>query len=282
MIPKIIHHIAPSDKTKWHPLWKPCRDSWLSKFPDYQFKLWNDHEDLDNLIETHYPQYWETFQQFPAHIMKIDFARFCILHKYGGIYADMDVFCYHRFDRNLRSGVYIVQAPYGDIPIENALMISSAGHTFFETCMEMAVASFNRLKETTKITLPFDQQSNREFILNVAGPKLVFEAIKEYGYKRITPLPGELFNNHGMAYHPKIITRHLLTGIWGKEGFDHLRECKIRDKNVLPMEKYTADVYFNDVKKYAYMEGVTIDNFDFYTDYTNGQFFKATNIWDQP
>jgi hypothetical protein len=280
MIPKIIHHIAPKTQDSWHPLWKPCRDSWLTQFPDHKFILWNDEEDIDNLVKDHYPEYWETYQEFPTHIMKIDFARLCLLHKHGGIYTDMDVFCYHNFSKGLTSGVYIMQAPYGDIPIENALMVASPGHSFFETCMKMAVESYNVLKETTKITLPFNAQTNREFVLNVAGPKLVFEAIKKYGYKRITPLPGELFNNHGMAYHPKIITRHLLTGVWGKDGVAHIRECKVADRNVLPMETYMAELYFEDVKKYAYMNAVNINNFDFYTDYTNGQFFKASDIWD--
>jgi hypothetical protein len=28
-IPKIIHHIAPKDKSRWHDTWEPCLQSWL-------------------------------------------------------------------------------------------------------------------------------------------------------------------------------------------------------------------------------------------------------------
>jgi len=281
MIRKMIHHIAPADKSLWHPLWEPCRNSWIERFPDYTHKLWNDQQDIDGIVQTFYPQYWKTYQSFPAHIMKIDFARFCLLHQYGGIYADMDVFCYQNFSEAIEntSGVYIVEAPYGDIPIENALMIASEKHEFFTLCMRMAFDTYNQFKKSHKITQPWDKPENREFVLNVAGPKLVFEAIKQYGVDKLFILSGELFNNHGMAYHPNFITRHLLTGIWGREAVQHLVKSKKLEPNVIPTTDYMAKVYFDDVKKYADMEGVTLENFDFFKDYTNGQFVKTSNIW---
>ena len=30
--------------------------------------------------------------------MKIDILRYCILHKYGGLYADIDYKCFNNFD----------------------------------------------------------------------------------------------------------------------------------------------------------------------------------------
>lgn len=281
MIPKIIHHIAPADESKWHPLWKACRQSWLDRFPDFEHKLWNDLDDIDNLVESQYPQYWKTYRNFPAHIMKIDFARFCILHSYGGIYADMDVFCYHNFFQSLVPGAYVLQAPYGDIPIENALMIASKNHPFFELCMSMAMESYNNYRLTHKISMPFDRKENREFVLNVAGPKLVHEAMLKYGPHRLLILSGELFNNHGMAYHPRIATRHLLTGIWGREGLQHIVKCKKLEPRQMSTTDYMAKLYFDDVRKYADMNNVTLENFDFYTDYTGGDFYKVSTIWNE-
>lgn len=32
VIPKIIHQLAPTDITKWHPLWSHCQNSWKNIF----------------------------------------------------------------------------------------------------------------------------------------------------------------------------------------------------------------------------------------------------------
>ena len=93
MIPRIIHHIAPVNTAAWHPFWAHCRQSWIDAFPNHDHVLWNDSEDLDRIVRDHYPRYWNLYQSFPVHIMRIDFARLCILHRYGGIYADMDYYC---------------------------------------------------------------------------------------------------------------------------------------------------------------------------------------------
>jgi len=97
IIPKIIHHIAPLNQLQWNPIWHKCRNSWIENFPEYQIKLWNDNTDLNDLIETYYPQFAKNYHEFPFKIMKINFARFALLHHYGGIYADMDIFCYKNF-----------------------------------------------------------------------------------------------------------------------------------------------------------------------------------------
>lgn len=273
MIPKIIHHIAPKDKGKWHPLWKPCYDSWLDKFKGFEFKLWNDKEDIDDLVMSHYPEFWNLYKSFPYHIMRIDFARFCFLHLYGGIYADMDVYCYHNFHNYLNGGVYLLEAPWGDVPIENALMVSDKGNEFFRLCMEKSQQSYGKVKD--KLGVNFIDPINRKVILNTAGPGIPHQVALEYKGK-LGILSGELYNNHGMAYHPKLITRHVLTGMWGEEAFDNL---KLEFKQMKRGKKHSfrdfmKEVYINEVKKYAYMDNVTFENFDFYKDYTNGEYLK--------
>ena len=65
-IPKIIHHIAPQDSSRWHPLWARCRQSWLDQFAGFEFRLWNDADDIDELVRSEYPQYWQLYQDFQA------------------------------------------------------------------------------------------------------------------------------------------------------------------------------------------------------------------------
>ena len=128
----IIHHIAPENKSSWHPLWIKCYESWKKVFGNkFEFKLWNDKEDIDRLVKNKYNKFYDIYRSFPAHIMKIDFARLCILHSYGGIYSDMDVFCYKDFtaiqdeiitvrycccllSRGISTGVWFCQAESSD------------------------------------------------------------------------------------------------------------------------------------------------------------------------
>ena len=274
----IIHFIAPKEKSEWHFLWHKCHNSWKNVFFNFEFKLWNDKEDIDRLVKTNYSKYYDIYKSFPVHIMKIDFARLCILHNYGGIYTDMDVFCYNNFMDYLNGKVeeYLLEAPYGDIPIENALMISlNKNSKFFEFCIKESVDSYLKLSKTMKITYPWDNKTNRELILNTAGPKLIYNSAVKYGIEKIGILNGKLFNNHGMSYDKSFYTKHILTGVWGKEAINHLKkQFKTNNEKCKTFSDFKNHVYMKDVKRYANMSNVTINTFDFYTDYTNGKYLK--------
>lgn len=261
-IPKIIHHIAPVDQSKWHPIWQRCYPSWKKHFPDFEYKMWTDEHDIDGLVKEHFPEYWPIYQQFPLHIMKIDFARFCILYKYGGIYTDMDIFCYQNFYDELNNDVHLLPAPYGkqstngDNLIENALMISPAGHEFFRRCMDESIRVFT--SQIRKIDIKFPLNTFQQLLVcNLAGPVLVSNVYSQFnsGVKILDPVT---YNNHGLSYDHSFKTKHLLTGIWGKESID----------------LKSNDDYLREVSQYVNMGGITLDTFDFYKDYTNGRYLK--------
>tara|TARA_A100000171_G_C2068558_1_gene113559 strand:+ start:106 stop:729 length:624 start_codon:yes stop_codon:yes gene_type:complete len=56
---------------------------------NYDYVLWNK-DMCDNLVKS-YPEYQELYNNVRYKIMKVDIVRFLILHKYGGIYIDMDI-----------------------------------------------------------------------------------------------------------------------------------------------------------------------------------------------
>ena len=52
-----------------------------------------DADQCDALIMQFYPHFLPTYRDFRfAHVMRTDFVRFAILHRYGGMYSDLDVF----------------------------------------------------------------------------------------------------------------------------------------------------------------------------------------------
>lgn len=260
-IPKIIHQTGPSDTSKWHPLWFRCQQSWKKQFADFEYQFWND-EDIDNLIKEHYPQYWDMYSNFPAHIMKIDFARFAIMHHHGGIYADLDYYCYQNFYDELTDSAYVVENPFGNDPIENSLMCSAKGAEFFVKCMDLSLERYEYTKATNPEMLEnvgviskdkkFGLVLRPYIVFFVTGTQLISSAYRKYTELAST-LPGILYNNNDISYDPSYRAKHVHTGLWGQENIEIVDELQA---------------------SYEHLRNIPIDQFDFYHDYSNGKYMK--------
>ena len=79
---KLITHGIPKKHV-------PYVRSWEEYHPDALHVLWTD-EDNDELIRLYYPHYYRTYKTFVLVIQQCDFARLLYLHRYGGVYADLD------------------------------------------------------------------------------------------------------------------------------------------------------------------------------------------------
>lgn len=269
MIPKIINQTAPADKTKWHPLWHRCQQSWQEQFPDFEYRLWTDN-DIDNLIRDHYPQYWEMYQQFPVHIMKIDFVRFAIMHHTGGIYADMDYYCYQNFYDELTSPVYLVENPYGNDPIENSLMCSEPGHDFWIHCMDMTQQRFDYVKshkpdllENMKVISAdrnYGLKLRPYLVFYIAGTNLIASAYRaKMNDPDVDTLSALYYNNCDISYDPLYRARHIHTGLWGEEN-QQLTELL--------------------TKEYRALRNIPVESYDFYRDYSNGKYLRDSYTLD--
>lgn len=237
MIPKIIHHTAPSDKNRWSQIWYECKKSWEGNFPGFNFMLWND-EDNRSLVKNDYPSFLELYDSFPHHIMRVDFIRFCILHKYGGIYSDMDIYCYKNFYDHLVEDVYIIESwPQWGETVQNSLMISSPNNDFWIECMEKSKEFYNSNIEIFKSCEELTYLKMVELCHKTGGPKLISSVVDSYT-EEVYILPKELFNPiveyqfNWLILNPElksktvdyyndinsnentVYTRHYLTGTW--------------------------------------------------------------------
>jgi mannosyltransferase OCH1-like enzyme len=267
-ISKIIHHIAPANKSQWHPIWDKCYPTWQKHFPEFEHKMWNDENDIDDFVRETYPQYWQLYCDFPVHIMRIDFVRFCLLHHFGGIYSDMDMFCYKNFYDELDTPLHIVEAPYGEEFLESSLMISEPNCEFWIDCMELSKKQFYNQVQKRNIKIPFNNDYATQYIIQSAtGPNLICRVWRKWAKtNKIKTLPGVLYNNHGMSYHLEYRTKHMMTGMWGKESVKFIEE----NADTNDLKKALGNGYINEMKNYVQLNNVTIDTFDFYHDYTNG------------
>lgn len=177
-IPKIIHQIAPKNESNWHELWKTCQDTWKLKFPEYEYKLWSDEEDIENLIKTDFPFFYDIFMSYPHKIQRIDMARYFILIKYGGIYVDMDFYCYKNFYDFLdKSKINIPYSPWNNVEIlQNSLMASPQNNLFLLHVIDEAI----RRKSISSISIS-------------SGPKLISD-VYERNTNLLNALKKELYN----------------------------------------------------------------------------------------
>jgi len=65
----------------------------LSKYnPNTEIMMW-DEPKLDLLVKNFYPELLDFWNGLPHTLYKVDFGRYIVLKKYGGMYVDLDMEC---------------------------------------------------------------------------------------------------------------------------------------------------------------------------------------------
>ena len=121
---KIIHQIWFSTgiqskiaSSKTLNLLKKFRDSWLNFNPNWYYKLWNQKESRD-FIKKFYPEHLQLYDGYKFAIQKCDAVRYFLLHRYGGLYIDMDYVCCKSWDDvriQYDKDIYLVKKPSGSV-----------------------------------------------------------------------------------------------------------------------------------------------------------------------
>jgi mannosyltransferase OCH1-like enzyme len=73
-----------------HPLLQMKIDSFKRMNPEYRYHFYND-DDIDNFVNEHFKgEIAECYNKLNIIVAKVDFWRYLVLYKYGGVYLDMD------------------------------------------------------------------------------------------------------------------------------------------------------------------------------------------------
>lgn len=86
-----------SDLITFPDKYKRNIDTYKKYNPDYVIKIWNFKE-IDRIIKKYLPEFYQLFITLTPWISKCDFARFCVVYIYGGIYSDLDFYCSKHLD----------------------------------------------------------------------------------------------------------------------------------------------------------------------------------------
>ncbi len=244
--------MGPQDLSRWSTIWFKCQDSVKSQFLDFKYEFWN-HERTSEFVKEQFPQYYDNWTNISLDIIKIDIVRMMILYKYGGIYLDLDVYCYKNFYNELCDDICLVgtfaERSYRD-NCENFLMAGIPGHEFWLKSVELA---FSRYKEFTPKDLSIGDgipflNINSDAVNYISGNINVTDLyMRMKNSFQIHLLPYEYYNPNYLSYDECFRTKHMSTLVWGKEYIDNTSDIDLDYKNFkfIPTDLCDFDFYKN-------------------------------------
>jgi mannosyltransferase OCH1-like enzyme len=130
-IPRIIHQIWLGSEVpeKYHCL----QESFKQFHPDWEYCLWTD--EMINTLQLINKDVYDSSTNYGE---KSDIARYEILYRFGGVYADMDVKCLASFDEfhhyvDFYAGISPLHA---EVVAENCIVGSCPGNPILALCIE--------------------------------------------------------------------------------------------------------------------------------------------------
>jgi mannosyltransferase OCH1-like enzyme len=174
----IIHQIwfnfsSSTGSTSVPDKYRALTESWVINNPKWTHIVWNDVMG-DWLVFKHYPDFWDTYANYKYPIQRVDAVRLCILHRYGGVYADMDTKCQGSVDLVLKGLTKNVAFARGKTPSKlkntpsNYMMYSKPGEDFWLYAIEGAKKYGNGSR-----LLPYHMN-----IFNASGPMRIYKTMK--------------------------------------------------------------------------------------------------------
>ena len=145
-IPKIVHQTYKTESVP--PNWASTPPAWKTVHPGWQYEFWTDARNRQ-LIADYYPEFLEMYDSYPYGIQRSDAARYFILHKYGGVYADLDIQPRRPVGEILGDAELVLpQTP--NFGLTNAFMASVPGSPFFRHVIDQLPSHANKWYQVTR------------------------------------------------------------------------------------------------------------------------------------
>lgn len=111
--PRLLHQVFlnyTALPVEWEYVSAVCE----GRNPTLQYLYW-DQETVEALIATDYPWFLDTYRTYRYPVQRADAARYFILHRYGGVYVDLDTRC----RRSFFSLIHEILERSGDISVRS-------------------------------------------------------------------------------------------------------------------------------------------------------------------
>lgn len=195
-------------------------DKWTSKGFNH---LFYNNEMCDSFMKENFDErVYNAYCMLPLSVMKADLWRYCVLYKYGGIYADLDTICLYDPHIFLSDGLLTI-VPENSTHLCQWVFSAPKESPILKSIIELSV---ERIYETPK---PIKGEHIVHFL---TGPGLFTDAIEKYLFENNYPLfkndrtkywnyPYNIIRVFNYKNFHKNIVKHLFTGSkfggWTKE-----------------------------------------------------------------
>jgi mannosyltransferase OCH1-like enzyme len=186
-IPKNIFQTF--EHTDFNPHFQKLIDDWKIENPDYNYLIY-DKNQREEFIKDNFPsEVWEAYTRIKPGAFKSDLWRYCILHKYGGFYMDIDTVCLGQLDMFISDDIDFVAAidlNLGDLEfhnVANAFIGCTPEHPVIAQCIQ------NVITIVDAEALPYN-------IMNFCGPGCLGMIINKYLGRREKESMVDFQGNH--------------------------------------------------------------------------------------
>ena len=209
----------PSPQAAWH-----ARCQRILSVHGWRIVVWDDVH-LRKLVEQHYALFLPMYDQYKANIMRVDAARLFLLHRFGGLYMDLDFVCVRApvpFPTGQVTLVANSRFQSSEEYVSNAWMAAPPGHPF----MWRAI---NSLKRTAASSHP----------LRATGP--IFLTGVYHGWNRDHDFNNLKHLRRSHAVGPYNSTIHMETVNLGSHSGVQRQHLMMRRSGVFPCGKHARE-----------------------------------------
>lgn len=170
IIHQIFFDIGKGKSIKAFPNWEKNVAVNKKLNPTFRHILWTD-KTAQTFINKHYPQYKPMINSFPHKFYLIDFFRYLVLAKMGGVYIDLDVRCKKAIPKDATT---IIGSSYTRVNINNNVIRLPPDEA--QGLLDFSVSEYKRIKDKGL----FKGKPGRHF-LNSISMKMFERFVKKKG-----------------------------------------------------------------------------------------------------
>lgn len=177
-IPRILHQIYFGGESAAPPSYRRWAETWRANHPEWDHQFW-DAQRCRGLVEEHYRWFLPVYDAYKYRIQRCDAIRYFILHRFGGMYVDMDVESLRPIDDLIAGRELILGALR--VGFTNAVMGSAPGHPLWPRAFATMEERRRRFARTAplwaKVAMPMH-------IGYSTGPIMLTDCLRQTGYDK--------------------------------------------------------------------------------------------------
>lgn len=189
-IPKVIHQIYFGGESAVREDYRRYRETWLTNHPTWTHRFW-DAGQCRRLVADHYTWFLPVYDAYAHRVQRCDAVRYFILHRYGGLYVDMDIESLKPVDDLVDACDLLLSENVAGYT--NAIMGSVAGHALWPRVYDTMT---QRAERPPFSLAKVGQQGTPHYICRSTGPLLLSDCVRDGHFDRqpgVRLCPGYVF-----------------------------------------------------------------------------------------